>query len=176
MFFFKKKISEAGAATVFVLKVNKWAAENDAAIKASVQEVMLENKCSLEHFKKYSDELWYATLVMLMRAIKNLFPAPQAQRLESKIFETVRIVGEISRLQIYLNAQEKYFDPLNAIPYKLIKRWLGEDIKLSATEEMFMCMQINHCTMPVWGYWKQFQKTFKIVESDEKVEDIIRPI
>ena len=37
MFFFKKKLSETAAAMIFVLKINKWAAENDTAIKASVQ-------------------------------------------------------------------------------------------------------------------------------------------
>ena len=35
MFFFKKKLSEIGAAMIFVLKINKWAAENDVAIKGS---------------------------------------------------------------------------------------------------------------------------------------------
>lgn len=71
---------------IFVLKINKWAAENDVAIKAAVQGVMLDNKCPLEQFKEHSDELYYATLAFLMQSIKNLFSAPQAQRLENKIY------------------------------------------------------------------------------------------
>lgn len=176
MFFFKKKLSETAAAMIFVLKINKWAAENDAAIKASVQGMMLDNKCPLEQFKEHSDELYYATLALLMQAIKNLFPAPQAQRLENKIYESVNYVGNLSHLQIYLDAQREYFDPINAIPIKLIKRWLGEDIKLSAINEMMMCMQINYCFMPILGYWQQVQKTYKLIESDEKVEQLLRPI
>lgn len=137
---------------------------------------MLENKCPLEHFKKHSDELFYATLVFLMQAIKNFFPLSQAQRLEQKIYETVKIVGNTSLLQIYIDAKEEYYDPINAIPYKLITRWIGEDIKLSAVNKMLMCMQINYSLMPVMGYWKQIKKSYKIIETDEKVEQLIQPM
>ena len=176
MFFFKKKLSEIGAAMIFVLKINEWAAENDVAIKAAVQGVMLDNKCPLEQFKEHSDELYYATLAFLMQSIKNLFSAPQAQRLENKIYETVKYIGNMSHLQMYLDAQKEYFDPINAIPNKLIRRWLGEDIQLSAVNEMLMCMQVNYCFMPIIGYWKQVQKTYKLIESDEKIEQLLRPI
>ena len=176
MFFFKKKLSEIGAAMIFVLKINKWAAENDVAIKAAVQGVMLDNKYPLEQFKEHSDELYYATLAFLMQSIKNLFSAPQAQRLENKIYETVKYIGNMSHLQMYLDAQKEYFDQINAIPNKLIRRWLGEDIQLSAVNEMLMCMQVNYCFMPIIGYWKQVQKTYKLIESDEKIEQLLRPI
>lgn len=37
-------------------------------------------------------------------------------------------------------------------------------------------MQVNYCFMPIIGYWKQVQKTYKLIESDEKIEQLLRPI
>ena len=172
---FKKKLSEAAAALLFVLKVNKWVLENDAAIKSSIQE-MLGDKYPLSNFKGYYDELNYATLALLMPTIKNLFDESQAQRIENKVYEAVSIVGDVSLLQIYLNAEKEYYDPLNAIPYKLLKRWIGEDIELDAVDEMLICIQINCCLLPIRGCWQYIQNTYRIVESDEKVEQLIKPV
>lgn len=170
----KKKLSEAAAALVFVLKVNDWVLKNDAAIKSSIQEI-LGNKCPSSNFKKYYDELNYATLAFLMPEIRNLFDEPQAQRLENKVYEAVSIVGDVSLLQIYLNTEKEYFDPLS-IPCKLLRRWMGEDIELDAVENRLACLQIRCCLLPIRGLWKDIQNTYRIVKSDEKVEQFVKSV
>ena len=110
-----------------------------------------------------------------MPEIRNLFDEPQAQRLENKVYEAVSIVGDVSLLQIYLNTEKEYFDPLS-IPYKLLRRWMGEDIELDAVENRLACLQIRCCLLPIRGLWKDIQNTYRIVKSDEKVEQFVKSV
>ena len=86
-----------------------------------------------------------------------------------------RVKMDVSLLQIYLNTEKEYFDPLS-IPYKLLRRWMGEDIELDAVENRLACLQIRCCLLPIRGLWKDIQNTYRIVKSDEKVEQFVKSV
>lgn len=75
-------------------------------------------------------------------------------------------------------------DPMNemyAIPARLLEYWLGEklrkpyvkigDIELLSPLEVTL---ISEAMSPMFMFWKNFQTNYKIIESDEKVTDLMR--
>ena len=131
-------------------------------------------------------DLALAAIALDLQAIKNLFPADQAKRIEGwveKLLDT-REWGEyaISEVRAYgrqfqkeVETVEKGGDPISAIPTRLLRRWLGDDIrrfdvemgskKTGFIDPILVCMAVE-TLMPFAGTWKSIRDQYELVEED----------
>lgn len=187
---FKKKMSESAAAIVFCLHINHWAAENDDTIKKDFLHYFVKDTITIHDLAPHSDGLFHATVAECSKALFNLFPLPQALRLRNKVYDTMDIMGQTTLFEFFMDAKsdpDRHLlqnDPMNemyAIPARLLEYWFGEKLRrlyvkmgdvelLSPLEVTFIIESMS----PVFMFWKNFQKNYKIIESDEKVTDLMR--
>jgi hypothetical protein len=189
---FKKKMSESAAAIIFCVHINHWAAENDDKIKKDFLHYFLKDTATIDDLTPHSDGLFNATVAECSKALFNLFPLPQALRLRNKVCETMDIMGQTSLFEFFMDVKsdpDRHLlqnDPMNemyAIPARLLEYWLGEKLRmlyvkigdvelLSHLEVMFIIEAIS----PKFMFWKNFKTNYKIIESDEKITDLMRNI
>jgi hypothetical protein len=131
-------------------------------------------------------DLALAALALDLQAVKNLFPADQANRIESwveKLLDTpdwgeyalseVRDYGR--QFQKEVETIEKGSDPISVIPARLLRRWLGEDIrrfdleigskKTGFIDPILISLTVEKL-MPFAGTWKSIGDQYELVEED----------
>lgn len=183
-------MSESAAAIVFCVHINHWAAENDNKIKKDFLHYFLKDAITIDDLAPHSDGLFSATVAECSKALFNLFPSPQALRLRNKVYDTMAIMGQTPLFEFFMDAKndpDRHLiqnDPMNkmyAIPARLLEYWFGEKLRrlyvkigdielLSPLEVTF----ISESMSPMFMFWKNFQNDYKIIESDEKVTDLMR--
>ena len=189
MSFFKKKLTEQEAASLFVLYLVKDAQEAWPTIKKSLEE-SFEGKFIVEKEDMIASfDLALAAIAQDLQALKNLFPKDQAERIEKWVFKSLANMedwGEyaVDEVKKYSEKFQKDIqnikaggDPLSAIPARLLQRWLGKNIqnfdvemngkKTGIISPVFL-MMVSSMLVAFAGTWKKRIMTsdIELVEGD----------
>ncbi len=187
--FFKKKLTELDAATLFVLYITKEVEKEWPTIYKSLKDTFKENFV-VEDESMATFDLVLAAIAQDLQAVKNLFPFEQAERIENWVLRLIanEDLGEYSvdevkkygkKFQKEVQSIESGGDPLSAIPGRLLHRWLGENIKNFKVElngkktgliSPILIMMVSQILMGFVGTWKRLKEEFKLVEGDSPLE------
>jgi hypothetical protein len=125
-------------------------------------------------------DLTLALIALNKRAIKNLFPSEQAQRLEAWTLESLNLLRypdyAETEIALYGQAWEKAFsgedprDVIVAIPSRLVRKWLGERIRIFAMPtdagdivRPSLLLFMTSALMQFIGYWPFIKKHYRLV-------------
>lgn len=185
MAFFKKKITEQEAATQSVLSAlsetkNAWPTIYKALRESHGDKFVVEDE-TMAAF-----DLSLAAITQELQVVRNLFAKDQADRLYRWVLHSVDSpeYGEYAKEEIKeydevfqrgLKNIELGESPLDAIPARLLHRWLGKKLKDFEVEirgrktgviSPLLVMHVTSILTASLGTWKGVKKNFKLVEGD----------
>jgi len=187
---FKKKLTEQEAAAQFVLYIMKEAQAAWPSLYKSLNDTF-KKKFIVEDETMAAFDLALAALAQDLRAVKNLFPKDQAERIEKWVYqcidtedwgeyavEEVKKYGE--KFQIDIQNINVGGDPLSAIPARLVQRWLGQNVHNFVVEmnggkagiiSPVLLMMVTGTLTTFIGTWKRIKDNFKLIEGDLPLDE-----
>jgi hypothetical protein len=138
-------------------------------------------------------ELALAAIALGLQAVKNLFPAEQAERIRQRIFEAVDIDDWAAYATNALNEYVWVFDnglatadsggdPLSATSSRLLDRWIGEDIKRltvkiegvdtgAVSPLVIISLNVSLTEFATSWSWKTVREKFNIVSNNPSLSE-----
>lgn len=192
MSFFKKKLTEQDVATYFIVNTIKEARDAWPFVYKELND-RFDQKFIIEDEKQAAFDLTLASIAWDMQSLKNLFPRDRAERIEKWVFELLysEDLGEYAAQEVkeYNEEYKKELqnideggDPLTVIPARLIKRWLGKNIKNFNTESskkkigtinpLLVAIVTSMLVTVLGGTCKVIKDNFKITEGDIPPEEV----
>ncbi len=179
---FRKRITEQKAAQYFVQCISSRVDEYWPSTSQALRQ-RFAGKWDIPEESIAKLHLLLAALSQDLQALKNLFPPPQAQRLERHVLALLEALGDMAdyavievqeyslKFQNDLNTVDG--DPLSAISARLLHRWLGSDFQIcegvidgkgTGCIDTLTLMLVMEIVGKQCGFWKAIKDTFKIVE------------
>ncbi len=192
MSIFKKKLDEQLAANSFVLAVIKETKERWPGIYQVLREGVNGEYFIVEDEEGAQYNLALAGIAQGLQAVKNLFTKEQAERFELFILKVMANNSEYAVEEIkeygsqFQNAILNIKDgahPEEAIPTRLLQRWLGSNIKYFYVEingkkteiiSPILVMEVGviMATFPKNWSWKQVSANYKLIKGDLPLSEI----
>lgn len=180
-----KKLTEQEAALQFVLHITKEAQDAWPTIYKNLKDFFKE-KFVIEDETMAVFDLMLAAIAQDLQAVKNLFPAEQAERIEKWVLELIDTeewgeyaVNEVKKygekFQTEVQNVKAGGDPLSAIPARLLQRWLGKNIKNFDVEisgkktgviDPIVLTMVSGALTAFLGTWKGVRDKFNLIEGD----------
>lgn len=184
-----KMVTEQEAAALFVISMLR-AAQRAWPTVYGMLKGPTEGKFVVADESMAAFDLGLAAVAQDLQAVKNLFPAEQADRIEkwvltwvSKSMDT-KVWGDyaVDEVKKYGTAFQEGSKidaafALGAIPGRLLHRWLGEGIKNFEDEiggdrtgliDVWLSAKTSNELIAFSGFWKRFKDNFKLVEGEPK--------
>ncbi len=135
-------------------------------------------------------DLFLATIALDLQAVKNLFQAEQANRLERWVFKNIGgvehwgnyAVGEVTEYSSAFQNKLRVDMPIGAISARLVHRWLGGGIRNFEAEiggkktgfiDVLLIDAVNETLLGFIGFWKGIKTDFTLVEGDLPLGEVI---
>lgn len=185
MALFKRKINEQKAAAQFVLSVvektrDAWPTIYEDLKNSYKERFIIEDQTTAVF------DLALAVLGQEIQALRNLFPNDQSERLRKWVFACIdspeygeyaksEVEGYDESFQRSARNIEQGENPLDAIPTRLLHRWLGENIKNFDVEiggkktgiiDPLLIMQVTNILLAFTGTWKMIKENFRLIEDN----------